>query len=104
MDRRLPPHATRTLRALWRAVEQSEHDQRQGLPRDHARRIVRDTLGEEDEDTSEGEIDYHLEFLQNRGEIYSVDDWVRITTPEEIAPDSDCSENENEGTDEGGAQ
>lgn len=102
MERRLLPHAKRTLRALWQAVEQSEHDQRQGLPRDHARRIVSDTLGEEDEDISEGEIDYHLEFLQNRGEIYSVDDWVRITAPEEETPD--CSETESEDADESGAR
>jgi len=99
MDRRLPPHAKRTLQALWRAVERSEYDQRQGLPKDHARRVVGDTLGEEDESISDEEIDYHLKFLYNRGEIYYVDDRVRITTPEEIAPDSDCSANETERQD-----
>jgi hypothetical protein len=88
MDRRLPPHATRTLRALWRAVERSDHDQRTGLPRDHARRVVNDTLGERDEAISDEEIDSHLEFLRNHGEIYYVDDWVRITTPNEVAHDS----------------
>jgi hypothetical protein len=66
--------------------------------------VVGDTLGDEDESISDEEIDHQLKLLYNRGEIYYVDDWVRITTPEEIAPDSDCSENENEGTDEGGAQ
>ena len=87
MDRRLPPHARRTLRALWRTIEASDHDQRQGLPESQARRVVDDTLGEADEPISDEEIDHHLDFLQNRGEIYFVDDWVRITDPEEVAAD-----------------
>jgi len=62
--------------------------------------VVGDTLGEEDESISDEEIDYQLEFLYNRGEIYYVDDWVRITTPEEVT--SDYSENENEDANQGG--
>ena len=87
MDRRLPPHARRTLRALWQAVDQSEHGHRQGIPEDHARRVVAATLADEDETISDEEIDHHLTFLQNHGEIYSVNDWVRITDPDDVAPD-----------------
>ena len=94
MDRRLPPHARRTLRAFWRSIEASDHDHRQGLPEAHARRVVNDTLGDEDETISDEEIDHHLNLLQNRGEIYFVDDWVRITDPEEVA--ANLIENENE--------
>ena len=97
-DRRLPPHARRTLRALWRTIEASDHDQRQGLPESHARRVVNDTLGDEDEIISDEEIDHHLDFLQNRGEIYFVDDWVRLTDPEEIA--AELIENGEENEDE----
>ena len=85
MDRRLPPHARRTLRVLWRTIEASDHDHQHGLPEAHVRRIVNDTLGEDDEPISDEEINHHLDFLQNRGEIYLVDDWVRITDPEEVA-------------------
>ena len=104
MDRRLPPHARRTLRALWRAVEQSEYDQRQGLPKDHARRVVSDTLGDDGDDesmvVSDEEIDYQLEFLQNCGEIYYVNDWVRITAPDEVTPEYTEGETENRVADE----
>lgn len=102
MDRRLPPHARRTLRAFWRTIEASDHDHQQGLPEAHARRIANDTLGDEDERISDEEIDHHLDFLQNRGEIYFVDDWVRITDPEEVA--AELIENGDEDEDEGEAQ
>ena len=100
MDRRLPPHAKRTLEVLWRAVDQSDHDQQTGLPRDQARRVANDTLGEPAEQINDEEIDSHLAFLRNHGEIYYVDDWIRITTPDEIAHDSAA---ENKDTDENGA-
>jgi len=38
MDRRLPPHARRTLRALWRTIEASDHDHQQELPEAKVRR------------------------------------------------------------------
>ena len=111
MDRRLPPHAKRTLRALWRAVERSDHDQQQGLPKEHARRVVAAALADDDEEEiiSDEEVDHQLEFLHDYGEIYYVNDWVRITTPEEVMPDrsenhsdtrnqdSDPDPNANEG-------
>ena len=100
MDRRLPPHAKRTLEVLWRAVDQSDHDQQTRLPRDQARRVVNDTLGEPAEQINDEEIDSHLAFLRNHGEIYYVDDWVRITTLDEIAQDLAT---ESKGADENGA-
>lgn len=87
MAQRLPSHARRTLEALWRAVERSDYDQRQGLPEAHARRVVATALAGDDESISDEEIEHHLRFLQNRGEIYYVHDWVRITDPDEVAPD-----------------
>jgi hypothetical protein len=100
MDRRLPPHARRTLRALWRTIEASDHDQRQGLPEAHARRVVDDTLGNENELSSDEEINHHLDFLQNCGEIYFVDDWIRITDPEEVAAELIANEDEENNEDE----
>ena len=91
MDRRLPPHTRRALAALWRAIENSEYDQRQGLPEDHARRVLaaldEDENGEQFDPLPADEVDYRLEFLHNHGEIYYVDDWIRITSPEEVATD-----------------
>jgi hypothetical protein len=100
MDCRLPPHARHTLRALWRTIEASDHDHQQGLPEADVRRLTNETLGEEDEPINDEKIDHHLEFLQNRGEIYFVNDWVRITDPEDIAAElienNDDDENEHE--------
>ena len=31
------------------------------------------------------EVNRRLEYLRNHGEIYYVDDWVRITEPDEVA-------------------
>lgn len=42
------------------------------------------------------EVEYRLEFLQNHGEIYYVDDWVRLTDPEEVATKFADEESENE--------
>lgn len=99
MVRRLPSHAQRTVEALWRAIERSEYDQRQGLPETHARRVVATALADDDidESISDEEVEHHLRFLQNHGEIYYVHDWVRITDPEKVASDfvDDESEDEN---------
>jgi hypothetical protein len=97
MDRRLPPHARRTLRAFWQAIEASDHSHCQGLPESRARRLVNETFGDEDESISDEEIEHHLDFLENRGEIYFVDDWVRITDPEDIAAKLINNRDDDEG-------
>jgi len=102
MDRRLLPHARRTLRAFWRTIEASDHDHQQGLPEADVRRLTNKTLGEEDEPISDEEIDHHLKFLEKHAEIYVVGNWVRITDPEDIAAklinngDDDKNEYEDE--------
>jgi len=104
MDRRLPPHTRRALAALWRAIDESEHGQRHGLPEEEAKRVLADLdqseQGERLEPLPADEIDYRLEYLQNHGEIYYVDDWIRITDPEEVEADFVNSDDGNEtGTD-----
>lgn len=102
-DRRLPPHTRRALAALWRAIEESEHDHRQGIHEDDAKRVLadldEDENGEQLDPLPADEIDYRLEFLQNKGEIYYVDDWIRITDPEVVEAEivNDDSETETDG-------
>ena len=104
-DRRLPPHSRRALAALWRAIEDSEHDQRQGIREDDAKRVLA-TLDENEDENGEqldplpaDEIDYRLEFLQNKGEIYYVDDWIRITDPDVVEAEIVNDDNETEAND-----
>ena len=105
-DRRLPPHTRRALAALWRAIEDSEYDQRQGIPEDRARQVLatldEEENGEQFDPLPADEVDYRLEFLHNHGEIYYVDDWIRITSPEEVA--ADLVENGDDDEDEPGAE
>ncbi len=88
-DRRLPPHTRRALAALWRAIDRSEYDQRRGIHEDDAKCVLADLDDDENGAASDplpaDEIDYRLESLQNNGEIYYVDGWVRITDPEAVA-------------------
>ena len=95
MERRLPPPARRALHALWRTIEESDHDHRRGLSKERARRAVADAVTESADIVSDEETTYYLEFLHDRGEIYYVGDFVRLTQPDELAPDSqDTSESE----------
>lgn len=89
MERRLPPPARRALHALWRTIEESDHDHRRGLSKERARRVVADAIAESGDVVSDEETTYYLEFLHDRGEIYYVDEFVRITQPDDLAPDSE---------------
>ena len=93
MERRFPPPARRALLALWQTIEESDHDHRRGLSKERARRVVADAATESTDVLTDEETAYYLEFLHDRGEIYYVDEFVRITQPDEIAPDNkDTSE------------
>ena len=89
MERRLPPPLRRALLALWRTIEESDHDHRRGLSKERARRVVADAVSESTDVLTDEETTYYLEFLHDRGEIYYVDEFVRITQPEDLAPDSE---------------
>lgn len=57
MERRLPPPVRRALHALWRTIEESDHDHRRGLSKERAHRVVADAVTESadvvsDEETS----------------------------------------------------
>ena len=79
MERRLPPPARRALHVLWRTIEESDHDHRHGLSEERARRVVADAVTETEDTVSDEETAYYLELLHDRGEIYYVDEFVRIT-------------------------
>ena len=89
MERRLPPPARRALLTLWRTIEESDHDHRRGLSNERARRVVADAVSESTDVLTHEETAYYLDFLHDRGEIYYVDEFVRITQPDEIVPDSE---------------
>ena len=89
MERRLPPPARRALLALYWTIEESDHDHRRGLSKERARRVVADAVSESTDVLTHEETAYYLEFLHDRGEIYYVDDFVRITQPDELTPDSE---------------
>lgn len=69
-ERRLPTVAEEALDVLRGAVE----DDDDGLPKDG----VKATLVADDRFT-EGDAEYALDVLENRGHIYYVDDRVRLT-------------------------
>ena len=95
MERRLPPHAQRALHALWQTIEESDHDHRRGLSKERARHVVADAVTKSADVISDEETTYYLEFLHDRGEIYYVGDFVRLTQPDKLTPDSeDTSESE----------
>ena len=87
MERRLPPPARRALRALYRTIEESDHDHRRGLSKKCARHVVAAAVSESADTVSDEETAYYLKFLHDRGEVYYVDEFVRITHPDELAPD-----------------
>ena len=89
MERRLPPHARRALRALWQTIEESDYDHRRGLSKERARHVVADAVSESADALSDKEVAYYLEFLHDRGEIYYVDEFVRITQPDDLASGSE---------------
>jgi len=89
MERRLPPPARRALHALWRTIEESDHDHHRGLSKERAHRVVAAAVTESADIASDEETAYYLGFLHDRGEIYYVDEFVPITQPENLAPDSD---------------
>jgi len=95
MERRLPPPARRALLALWRTIEESDHDHRRGLSKERARRVVADAVSESTDTVSDEETTYYLELLHDRDEVYYVDEFVRITHPDDLASDpEDTSESD----------
>ena len=72
MGRGLPPSAQEALATLGRAVAAADSE---GIPREQARTELADA------GVDPGEIDWLLEFLENRGAIYFVGDELQITEP-----------------------
>lgn len=90
MDRRRlpPPYAQEALDTLRRAVAVGDGDHN-GLSNQEARTVLAD-----EEELSTAGINDVLELLQDRGEIYCVNEEVRIT---EIGPsDADARNDESE--------
>jgi hypothetical protein len=91
MSGRHPPYLRRSLAALWQAIEASEYDQSQGIPKDHAEGVLvaydeaEREDGEEADQLPTKEVNRRLEYLRDHGEIYYVDDWIRITEPDKVA-------------------
>jgi tellurite resistance protein len=74
MDRRrLPPYARNSLNALRQAVAASD-DEYDGVSKREARTVLAN-----EERLSTAGVDDVLELFQNRGEIYYVDEEIRIT-------------------------
>jgi hypothetical protein len=74
MDRRrLPPHARTALDTLRRAVAATDDDEHNGVSNQEARTVL-----EDEEGLSTAGVNDVFELLQNRGEIYYVDEEVRI--------------------------
>ena len=69
-ERRLPPFAEDALDVLREAVGDAED----GLPKDEAEAVL-----VADDRFTEGDAEYALDLLQNRGHIYCVDERVYIT-------------------------
>jgi hypothetical protein len=69
-ERRLPPFAGDALAVLDEAVGDADD----GLPKDEA-----ETVLVADDRFTEGDAEYALNVLQNRGHIYYVDEQVYIT-------------------------
>jgi hypothetical protein len=71
-ERRLPPLAEDALDMLHEAVE--DGDDNDGLPKDEAKAAL-----VADDCFTDGDAEYALDVLQNRGYIYYVDEQVYIT-------------------------
>jgi hypothetical protein len=69
-ERRIPSVAEDALDVLNEAFGDADD----GFPKDEAEALLAD-----DEQFTEGDAEYALEVLQNRGHIYYVDDQVYIT-------------------------
>ena len=69
-ERRIPPFAEDALAVLNEAVGEAD----EGLPKDEAKAAL-----VADDRFPEADVEYALDFLQNRGHIYYVDEWIRIT-------------------------
>lgn len=76
-DRRVLAYARDALETLRRAVVANSDGEHNGIPTREARAVLAD-----DEELSKAMIDDVLEVLYNRGEIYYVDEEVRITEME----------------------
>lgn len=70
LERRLPPVAEDALEVLREPVEDADD----GLPKDEAKAVL-----VADEQFTDGDAEYALNILQNRGYIYYVDEQVYIT-------------------------
>ena len=71
-ERRLPPVAEDALDVLEEAVGDADDDD--GLPQDEAKAAL-----VADDRFTDGDAEYALDVLQNRGYIYCVDEQVYIT-------------------------
>jgi hypothetical protein len=71
-ERRLPPVAEDALDMLHEAVK--DGDDNDGLPKDEAKAVL-----VADDQFTDGDAEYALDVLQNRGYIYYVDEQVYIT-------------------------
>ncbi|RBI58348.1 hypothetical protein DMJ13_27050 [halophilic archaeon] len=76
-DRRVPAYARDALETLRRAVAANSDGEHNGIPTQDARAVLADEGG-----FSEAMVNDVLEVLYNRGEIYYVDEEVRITEME----------------------
>ena len=72
MGRGLPPSVREALETLGRAVAAADSE---GIPKERARAVLAEA------GVNPGEIDWLLELLENRGEIYFVGNELRITEP-----------------------
>jgi hypothetical protein len=78
-ERRLPSYAVEAYRALRRAVTGSGGD-REGIPVERARAV----LAADDSTATDADVEQVLDLLRNRGEIYFVEDQLRLTDPGEF--------------------
>jgi hypothetical protein len=78
-ERRLPQYAVAAYRALRRAVEESKDDP-EGISVERARTV----LSEDDSTATNADVEQVLDLLRNRGEIYLVEDQLRLTDSEEF--------------------
>ena len=78
-ERRLPSYAVEAYRALRQALGESGGD-REGIPVERARAV----LAADDSTATDADVEQVLDLLRNRGEIYFVEDQLRLTDPGEF--------------------
>ena len=78
-ERRLPAYAVEAYRALRQALGESGGD-REGIPVERARAV----LAADDSTATDADVEQVLDLLRNRGEIYFVEDQLRLTDPGEF--------------------